>query len=60
MTPGSFRFEPLGGQHDRKSPRSGEDTLDRYLQRQATQDIRRNVANCFVAVEVTSDRVIAS
>ena len=32
--------------------RCGEDSLDRYLQTQATQDIRRNIANCFVAVEI--------
>jgi GNAT superfamily N-acetyltransferase len=59
MTPGAFRFEPLGGQHDRKSFRCGEDALDRYLQTQATQDIRRNIANCFVAVEIASGSVAA-
>jgi GNAT superfamily N-acetyltransferase len=57
MTPAAFRFEPLGGQHDRKSFRCGEDTLDRYLQTQATQDIRRNIANCFVAVEIATGKV---
>lgn len=39
MTPAAFHFEPLVGQHDRKSFRCGEDALDRYLQTQATQDI---------------------
>ncbi|MGA2739717.1 MAG: GNAT family N-acetyltransferase [Bryobacteraceae bacterium] len=59
MTPGAFRFEALGGQHDCASFRCGEDALDRYLQTQATQDIRRNIANCFVAVEVATARVAA-
>jgi len=59
MTPAAFRFEPLGSQHDRKSFRCGEDSLDRYLQTQATQDIRRNIANCFVAVEIATGVVAA-
>ena len=59
MTSVAFRFEPLGGQHDRSSFQCGEDALDRYLQTQATQDMRRNIAKCFVAVEVTSGRVVA-
>jgi ribosomal protein S18 acetylase RimI-like enzyme len=59
MTPAAFRFEPLGSQHDRASFRCGEDALDRYLQAQATQDIRRYVANCFVAVEITTGMVAA-
>jgi ribosomal protein S18 acetylase RimI-like enzyme len=57
MTSAAFHFEPLGGQHDRKSFRCGEDALDRYLQTQATQDIRRNIANCFVAVETATGQV---
>jgi GNAT superfamily N-acetyltransferase len=59
MTPAAFRFETLGGQHDRKSFRCGEDALDRYLQTRATQDIRRNIANCFVAVEIATGQVAA-
>ncbi len=50
MTP-PFRIEPLGDVHDRAAFRCGEEALDRYFQTQATQDIRRRVANCFVAVE---------
>src|ERR1017187_7027893 len=59
MTPAAFHFEPLVVQHDRKSFRCGEDALDRYLQTQATQDIRRNIANCFVAVEIATGKVAA-
>jgi GNAT superfamily N-acetyltransferase len=54
-----FRLEPLGEQHDRGTFRCGEEALDRYLQTQATQDIRRHVANCFVAIEVASGQIAA-
>jgi ribosomal protein S18 acetylase RimI-like enzyme len=54
-----FRFERIGEQHDRAAFRCGEEALDRYFQTQATQDIRRRVANCFVAVEVTTNQVAA-
>ena len=59
MTPAAFRFEPLGGGHDRKSFHCGEEALDRYLQAQATQDIRRNLSNCFVGVETINGQVAA-
>jgi ribosomal protein S18 acetylase RimI-like enzyme len=54
-----FRFEPIGEQHDRATFHCGEDALDRYFQTQATQDIRRRVANCFVAVEAATGQVAA-
>ena len=54
-----FRLEPLGGEHDRSSFRCGEDALDRYFQTQATQDIRRHIANCFVAVETVTSNIAA-
>jgi hypothetical protein len=36
--------------------RCGEDAVDHYFQTQATQDIRRRIADCFVAVEVVTNR----
>jgi ribosomal protein S18 acetylase RimI-like enzyme len=48
-----FRLEPLAG-HDRAAFSCGETALDRYFQTQVTQDVRRHVANCFIAVEVES------
>ena len=36
--------------HDRSAFCSGSGPLDRYLQQQATQDLRRRVASCFVAL----------
>ena len=54
-----FRLEPLGEEHERSLFRCGEDVLDRYFQTQATQDIRRRIANCFVAVETATNHVAA-
>ena len=63
MTSPSFRVEPLittgDDAHERSAFRCGEEALDRYFQTQATQDIRRRVANCFVAVEVATGRAAA-
>ena len=59
MTPSPFRIEPLGDAHDRAVFRCGEEALDRYLQTQASQDIRRRVANCFVAVESATGQIAA-
>ncbi len=51
MTQG-FRIEPLSSSsHDRKSFSSGVAPLDRYLHDLATQDIKRRVSNCFVALD---------
>ncbi len=43
-------IEPLGPQHDRKSFSCGVEPLDRYLRELATQDAKRRLSNCFVAV----------
>jgi ribosomal protein S18 acetylase RimI-like enzyme len=43
-------IEPLGPHHDRAAFACGEPALDAYLQRQASQDIRRRVAQVFVAL----------
>jgi GNAT superfamily N-acetyltransferase len=44
----ALRIEPLSDRHDRESFNSGIEPLDRYLQQQAGQDVRRRVASCFV------------
>ncbi len=36
--------------HDRGAFCSGSEPLDRYLQQQVTQDMRRRIATCFVAL----------
>ena len=43
-----YRIEPLGDQHDRAAFSCGVEVLDRYLQRQAGQDVSRRVAAAFV------------
>ena len=54
-----FHLEALESRHDRSTFASGEAQLDRYFQTQVTQDIRRRIANCFVAVEVATRQVAA-
>jgi ribosomal protein S18 acetylase RimI-like enzyme len=44
------RFEPLAADHDRRAFSCGVADLDRYFHQQVTQDIRRRVTRCFVAV----------
>lgn len=46
----TFRIEPLDEQHDRTRFTSGSAALDRYFQTQVSQDVRRRIATCFVAV----------
>lgn len=48
---GRFVIERLTSSHDRDSFSCGVATLDRYLRQSAGQDMRRHVANSFVAVE---------
>lgn len=50
MSVAPFRVAPLDVAHDRAGFHSGSAPLDRYLREQVTQDIRRRVAACFVAL----------
>jgi len=43
-----FRVEPLGLQHNRDGFSCGDESLDRYLKTQATQDMRRKANAVFV------------
>lgn len=45
----TFSISPLSSEHDRLAFSCGVDALDRYLQAQASQDVRRHIANCFIA-----------
>ncbi len=51
-------IELLGSQHDRVGFSCGEQALDGYLQRQASQDIRRRVAQVFVALCDVSGKIV--
>jgi GNAT superfamily N-acetyltransferase len=48
LSAAGFRFEPLSPEHNRADFRCGEPLLDAYLQRQARQDISRNLARIYV------------
>ncbi len=50
MSGAAFHVAPLDTAHDRAGFHSGSDPLDRYLREQVTQDMRRRVAGCFVAL----------
>jgi ribosomal protein S18 acetylase RimI-like enzyme len=54
-----FRLEALTADHDRGGFNCGGERLDRYFREQATQDTRRRVANCFVAIEAAGGSVAA-
>jgi len=54
-----FRLEALSEEHDRGSFTCGQEALDRYIRTQATQDIRRRIATCFVAVESATGQLAA-
>jgi len=45
---GDFRVEPLGKAHDRAAFSSGSESLDNYLHKQASQDVSKRAAVCFV------------
>ena len=51
-------IEPLGKRHDRAAFSCGLPELDRYLARQAGQDVRRRIARVFVCTAEGSDAVL--
>jgi GNAT superfamily N-acetyltransferase len=52
----AFVIEPLGA-HDRSAFACGAAPLDRYLREQASQDVKRLLASCFVAVEAATNTI---
>lgn len=52
-----FVIEALAAKHDRKGFSCGVFALDRYLREQASQDIKRRAAMCYVARETDSGKV---
>ncbi len=51
MSRAPFLLVPLDAAHDRTRFNSDSEPLNRYLREQVTQDIRRRVAACFVALK---------
>jgi GNAT superfamily N-acetyltransferase len=57
MNAAPFRIAALDGQkHERDNFCSASESLNRYLREQSTQDVRRRVAACFVAL-TDEDRI---
>lgn len=54
----TLKIEPLGKHHDRAVFSCGLPELDRYLARQAGQDVRRRIARVFVCTVGDSDTVL--
>ena len=50
MSGAPFQLAPLDAGHDRVAFNSDSEPLNRYLREQVTQDIRRRIAACFVAL----------
>jgi ribosomal protein S18 acetylase RimI-like enzyme len=50
MSRAPYSLALLDATHDRTTFRSDSEPLNRYLREQVTQDIRRRVAACFVAI----------
>jgi ribosomal protein S18 acetylase RimI-like enzyme len=48
----TFRIEVLAPEHDPSSFLSGSDPLNRYLKEQASQDMRRRISVCYVAIDI--------
>jgi predicted GNAT family N-acyltransferase len=53
----NYLTEFLGSEHNRKDFTCGKSMLDNYLYFQATQDIKRNLAACFVMNDSQANRI---
>ena len=58
--PEAIRIEPLSAKHDRSQFSSGSESLDRYFREQASQDVKRRIATCFVATSVENQSVVGN
>jgi len=56
--PQSPNIEPLGKKHDRMVFACGDDALDAYLKRQASQEAKKNIARPFVMADSLTRAVI--
>ena len=52
-----YKIDRLTSQHDRASFTCGVEPIDRYLKNQASQDVKRRVAACFVAIEIATGAI---
>ncbi len=54
----AVRIEPLAGHHVREAFTCGVPELDDYLRQRAGQDLRSNVAACYVLAESADERTV--
>lgn len=52
-----FRIERLNAAHDRDAFDCGTQALTLYLKQQASQDERRRIASCFIAIEAATNTI---
>lgn len=52
-----FAIEPLAKAHKRSDFTCGNDRIDGYFRETVSQDVKRKYASCFVARELTTNRV---
>ena len=52
-----FSITPLSREHQKSGFCSGSDLLDRYFSERAGQDVKRNLAKCFVAIDCSNERI---
>ena len=51
-------IEPLASHHDRLNFSCGVDSLDKYLKKQANQDVRRRISRVFVVTSIDSPETV--
>jgi ribosomal protein S18 acetylase RimI-like enzyme len=56
--PLSLKIEPLGKKHDRVLFSSGDDALDTYLKKRASQEAKKKIATTFVLVDSPASAII--
>jgi len=54
---GQFRIEALAPEHDRAALACSSDRLDKYLRKQASQDVRRRTSACYVAIDEATNAI---
>jgi hypothetical protein len=57
VSEGRYRVEGMTSEHDRSGFSCGNEALDRYFQRKAGQEQRRDVARVFLLIDNENDRI---
>ena len=57
MKPAPFAVVPLSKNHVREGFCSGSEALDHYFSARVSQDTKRNITKCFVAIDNTNQKI---